>query len=270
MTDLLTHRIAGPESAELLVLLNGGMMSIAAWDRIAVPLEASYRVLRCDFRGQLLSPGEPAPHLDAHVDDLLALLDALAIERIHLAGVSFGALVALRLAALRPERAASLTAVSATERVTDRMWQETAEMREIVREVIADEINGDGGRVLDFLLPRTYTAQYLEAQSGSLGIYRQWVAALPQVWFRGLEQILSSLEGLDLTPHLGAIRCPALIVTAEGDRTFPPEHARALAAGIDSARLEIVPGGSHGLVIEQSERVLEILLSFLGSLRADS
>lgn len=267
MTDLLTHRIAGPDAGEPLVLLNGGMMSIAAWDRIAAPLENSYRVLRCDFRGQLLSPGEPAPHLDAHVDDLLALLDALAIERIHLAGVSFGALVALRLASLRPERAGSLTAISATERVTDARWQETAEMRQIVREAIE---GGDGGRVLDFLLPRTYTTEYLEAQRGSLGVYRQWVAALPQVWFRGLEQILSSLEGLDLTPHLGAIRCPALIVTAEKDRTFPPEHARALASGISGARLEIVPGGSHGLVIEQPGRVLDLLLSFLGSLRAGS
>lgn len=261
MSDLLTHRVTG--QGEPLLLLNGGLMSIAAWDRIVGPLEASFQVVRCDFRGQLLSPGEPEPLLSAHVEDVIRLLDALGLERVHLAGVSLGGLVGTLLAALHPERARSLAVITSTERVTPAMWEETAEMRQIAREAAE---GGDGGRVLDFLLPRTYTAEYLEAQRTAMGFYRQWVAALPAVWFRGLAAILSSLEGLDLTPHLGAIRCPTLIVAAAGDRTFPPEHARALAAGIAGSRLEIVPGGSHGLIVEQSEQVMEILLGFLRSL----
>lgn len=263
VTDILGHRVAG--EGPPLVLLNGGLMSIGAWDRIAAPLEASFRVVRCDFRGQLLSPGEQEPRLEAHVEDVVRLLDFLEIERAHLAGASYGALTGTLLAALHPERARSLAAITTTDRITPGMWEETAQMREITREAAA---GGDGGRVLDFLLPRTYTAEYLESQKEAMGVYRHWVSALPAVWFRGIASILSSLEGLDLTPRLGAIRCPALVVAAEGDRTFPLEHARALAAGIPDARLEIVPGGSHGLVVEQPERVVEILLSFLRSLES--
>jgi pimeloyl-ACP methyl ester carboxylesterase len=258
MTDVLAHRVTG--EGPPLLLLNGGLMSIGAWDRIATPLEASFQVVRCDFRGQLLSPGEPEPRLEAHVEDVVRLLDSLGIERVHLAGASYGALTGTLLAALHPERALSLAAITTTDRITPAMWEETAEMREITREAAE---GGDGGRVLDFLLPRTYTAEYLESQKEAMGFYRHWVAALPVVWFRGIAAILSSLEGLDLTPHLGSIRCPTLVVAAEGDRTFPLEHARALAAGIPDARLEIVPGGSHGLIVEQPERVLEILLDFL-------
>lgn len=258
MTDVLAHRVSG--EGPPLLLLNGGLMSIGAWDRIATPLEESFQVVRCDFRGQLLSPGVPEPRLEAHVEDVVRLLDSLGIERAHLAGASYGALTGTLLAALHPERVLSLAAITTTDRITPAMWAETAQMREITREAAE---GGDGGRVLDFLLPRTYTAEYLESQKEPMGFYRHWVAALPEVWFRGIAAILSSLEGLDLTPHLGSIRCPALVVAAEGDRTFPLEHARALAAGIPGARLEIVPGGSHGLIVEQPERVLELLLDFL-------
>jgi 3-oxoadipate enol-lactonase len=263
-SNVLTHRVSG--EGEPLLLLNGGLMSIAAWDKIAAPLEGRFQVVRCDFRGQLLSPGEPEPRLEAHVADVIALLDHLDIERAHLAGVSYGALVALRLAAMHPERVLSVAAVSTADRITPRIWKETAEMREIALEAAA---GGDGGRVLDFLLPRTYTAAYLESQNTAMGFYRQWVAALPVVWYRGLAALLASMQGLDLTPHLGAIRCPVLIVGAEGDRTFPPEHSRALADGIAGSRLVIEPGGSHGFIVEHSERVQEILLDFFSSLDSD-
>lgn len=263
MSDLLAHRVTG-QGAPLL-LLNGGLMSIASWDRIFGALEDSCQVVRCDFRGQLLSPGEPEPRLEAHVDDVIRLLDALGLEQVHVAGVSLGGMAGTLLAGLHPERVRSLAIITSTERVTPAMWEETARMRQIAREAAE---GGDGGRVLDFLLPRTYTPEYLEAQRGPMVFYRQWVAGLPAVWFRGLAAILSALEGLDLTPHLGAIRCPTLILAAEGDRTFPPEHARALAAGIAGSRLEIVPGGSHGLVVEQAEQVMEILLGFLRSLES--
>lgn len=261
--NILTHRVSG--EGEPVLLLNGGLMSIAAWDKIAAPLEGRFQVVRCDFRGQLLSPGEPEPRLEAHVADVIALLGHLGIERVHLVGVSYGGLVALRLAAMHPERARSLAAVSTTDRVTPETWKETAEMREIAREAAA---GGDGGRILDFLLPRTYTPAHLESQSTAIGFYRQWMASLPAVWFRGLAALLSSMQGLDLNPHLGAIRCPVLVVSAEGDRTFPPEHSRALAAAIPGARLVIEPGGSHGFVVEQSERVQELLLEFLTSVQS--
>lgn len=241
------------------MLLNGGLMSIAAWDRFAGPLAATFRVVRCDFRGQLLSPGEPEPTLDPHVADVLALLDHLEIPSAHLAGASFGGLVALRLAAEHPDRVRSLAAITVADRVPEQTWRETVEMRELAREAAA---GGDGGKVLDFLLPRTYSPAYLEAQRATFAFQRQWIANLPPIWFRGLDRILSALEGVDLTPVLGAIRCPTLIVGGDADRTFPAEHSHALAAAIPAARLEII-SGTHGLIIEHADRVLQLLLDFL-------
>ena len=123
---LITHRVTGNPDGPPVFLLNGGLMSMAAWEKIAVALEDAYRVVRCDFRGQLFAPGGPEPRLEPHAEDLVALLDSLGIEKIHAAGTSFGALVALRLASLHPERVASVIAITATEKITPELWESSA------------------------------------------------------------------------------------------------------------------------------------------------
>jgi pimeloyl-ACP methyl ester carboxylesterase len=255
---LLAHVLRG--TGEPVVLLNGGLMSMSAWDPVAVPLATTHRVLRCDFRGQLLSPGAPPATILGHADDLRRLLDHLGLPRVHLAGTSFGALVGLTLAALHPERVHSLAAFTATDRVPPEDWRLAESLREACR---AAAEGGDGGRVLDLLAPQIFSAAWLEAQKESLAGRRAQIAALPAGWFRGLAGILGALEGLDLRPLLGRVRCPVLVVAAELDRTFPKERSLALASALPDAKLEVVAGAGHALVLEEPGRVLELMRSFL-------
>ena len=255
---MLTHRIDG--QGEPILLLNGGMMTFTAWEPVANILAERFQVVRCDLRGQLQSPGVPEPNLEAHVRDLVELLDHLEIGRVHLAGTSYGGLLALLFASLHPERTASVSVITATGRITPEFWEATAECRDLALEAVA---GGDGGRVLEFILPDTYTPEYLEKNASALAFHRQWVAALPEVWFRGLVAILSSVEGFDATPRLSSIRCPVLVLAGERDTMFPPEQSRALADAIPGARLEIVPGAPHGMVVENPGTTARILLDFL-------
>jgi 3-oxoadipate enol-lactonase len=264
---LLGHRVTGnPAGSDTppVILLNGGMMTMGAWEAVAAPLGEDFRVIRCDFRGQIFSPGEPEPNLEAHAADVIALLDELGVDRVHVAGTSFGGFVALKLAALHPGRVASVVVVAAAERITPGLWEGSVKTREAALAAAAG--TGDGGRVLDFVLPATYSPAYLEANAGTLGAHRRQTALLPRIWFLGIAGILSALEGLDLTPDLPRIQCPALIVAGEEDRMFPLDHSQALAAGIPGARLAVVPGGSHGMVIERPGEVAGILREFLVSL----
>jgi 3-oxoadipate enol-lactonase len=255
---LLTYRIDG--EGEPVLLLNGGMMTLTAWEPVVAALDSRFQVVRCDFRGQLQSPGEPEPSLEAHVRDLVELLDGIEIERVHVVGTSYGGLVGLLFAALHPERTASLTVIAATGRITPEFWESTARCRELALEAAA---GGDGGRVLEYILADTYTPEYLEKQAKALEFHRRWVAALPVVWFRGVAAILASVKGVDLTPRLGDIRCPVLIVAGERDLMFPPEQSRALAEAIPGARLEVVPGAPHGMVVENPDITARLLLDFL-------
>ena len=255
---MLTHQIDG--EGQPVLLLNGGMMTIGAWEPVTVALAPRFQVVRCDFRGQLQSPGVPEPSLEAHVRDLVELVDALGLDRVHVVGTSYGGLVGLLFAGLHPERTASVTVIGATGRITPEFWESTARCRELALEAAA---GGDGSLVLEFILPGTYTPEYLEKQATALEFHRRWVAALPEIWFRGIAAILASVEGVDLTPRLGSIRCPALIVAGERDTMFPPEQSQALAAAIPGARLEVVPGAPHGMVVENPDVTARLLLDFL-------
>ena len=140
---MLTYRTDG--HGEPVLLLNGGMMTFTAWEPIAVALAPRFQVVRCDFRGQLLSPGEPEPSLEAHVRDLVELIDGLELDRVHVVGTSYGGLVGLLFAALHPERTASVTAIAATGRITPEFWESTARCRELALEAAE---GGVGGLVL--------------------------------------------------------------------------------------------------------------------------
>ena len=76
-SSLLSHRVDG--EGEPLLLLNGGMMSYSAWDGYVPPLAERYRVIRCDLRGMLRSPGQRPEGFPGHAEDLLALLDHLGV-----------------------------------------------------------------------------------------------------------------------------------------------------------------------------------------------
>ena len=182
-------------------------------------------------------------------------------------GASFGAEVGLLLAALHPGRVRSLSAVTAGAKSTNELRTVLGEMRRECRKAAE---TGDGGPVFDMSIPDMYTEEYREARREMLAQQRAWFSAFPAVWFLGLDRIVAAVEDFDLTPVLPRIQCPALVVAAEEDKTFPLEEGRALAAAIPGARLEVVPAVGHGLILEKSERLTGILLEFLGSLRSTS
>ncbi|MCP4658056.1 MAG: alpha/beta fold hydrolase [bacterium] len=254
---ILAHRLDG--DGETVLLLNGGMMSIASWEPVAQRLQSRYRLLRCDFRGQLLVPGPAHRELAGNVDDLVALLDELALERVHVLGTSFGAEVGLLLAALRPERVRSLVAVTATDYAATPLHQGTERLRTIVSDIRRGD---ERGRFHDELIAEVYSAAYLRSHRQELQARREQMASLPEVWFEGLDGILACTETLDLRPFLSRIRCPSLVIIAGDDQVMPVERSRALAAAIGAEVAELA-GSGHALVAEQPEWLAERCLAFL-------
>lgn len=255
---LLFHTREG--EGESVLLLNGGLMSIQSWDPVAARLRQRYAVLRCDFRGQFFSPGKPPSDLAGHADDVVRLLDALGVERAHLAGASFGAFVAVLLASTRPERVASLTAVTA------------ADILSLEAKAIAHTITAagraalDGGerdRVFELFAASSFSTAFRERHADALAVRRRHLKSMGSGWIEGLLALWSAVETMDLRTHLPRIGCPTLVVAAEGDRVYPPEQCRAFAERITGARFTMIAGSGHGLVIEKPDAVAEVLWSFL-------
>jgi pimeloyl-ACP methyl ester carboxylesterase len=107
----------GPADAETVVLLHGFPQSAQSWAGVTRPLlAAGYRVIAPQQRGyspQARPRSRRAYRLGELVADVVALIDAAGVERVHLAGHDWGGGVAWMVAATRPDRLHTLTAVSA-------------------------------------------------------------------------------------------------------------------------------------------------------------
>ena len=262
-SELLHHHFegdAGHDGDEVVLLLNGGMMTFAAWGPVTVALRDTYRVLGCDFRGQLFSPGDSHPRLEDHADDVIALLDDLGLDTVHVLGTSFGGEVALILAARRPERIDTLAAVTAVDRAPTTLGDDSRELQELARRVLNGE---DQGIFYDRLVRNIYSPAYLCEHAEELAARRSQTAALPESWYRGLLGILQSVEDFDLTSELPRIVCPTLVIHAAADTVMPAARVEALAAAIDGAELAVHPESGHALVAEDPDWLVKTYRNFL-------
>ena len=98
-----------------VILIHGVTASLAMWyTKILPTLAADYRVTAYDLRGHGLSETTPTGYSSLHmVQDLVALMDALGIQKARFIGHSYGGCIALHLALLHPERVEGIVALDA-------------------------------------------------------------------------------------------------------------------------------------------------------------
>lgn len=256
MTVALNHTMDGPDDAPVLVL--GGSLGTTTelWRPQVAALSARFRVVRYDHRGHGGSPVPPGPYSLADLGgDLLALLDRLDLRRVHLGGLSLGGMVAMWVAATAPDRVDRLALMCTSALLgPPEMWARRA----------AAVRAGGTGAVADAVLDRWFTPGFVAGQPDLVAGVRRMLTATPPEGYAGC---CAAIETMDLTPVLGRIASPTLVVAGADDPATPPEHARRIAAGVPHARLEIVPDAAHLASVEQPEAVTKLLLNFFGATR---
>ncbi|MDX1615024.1 MAG: alpha/beta hydrolase [Candidatus Promineifilaceae bacterium] len=111
------HYLDHPGGPPPLVLLHGLTANAHSFDGlVAASLSPRFRCLAPDLRGRGLSQKPPSGYsLGAHSADIIALLDALTLERVVLVGHSFGAMLAIYLGGHYPERVSRLVIIDGAE-----------------------------------------------------------------------------------------------------------------------------------------------------------
>jgi pimeloyl-ACP methyl ester carboxylesterase len=255
---MIYHTVDG--SGPPVLLLNGIAMTAASWGPVAAPLAEGFTVVRCDLRGQLMSPGPPPVDVGLHVDDVIELLDDLGLgSSVNVLATSFGGAVGALLAARHPNRVRSLMTVASADGFTEVMATEVARWREGVVESLE---GGDRGVLSDVLEPVVYSKAWVAAHREDRAIRRQQIAALPKQWFEDLIGLLDSAESFSLASELASIRCPTLVVAAELDGFIPRERCRALAEAIPGAEFRVIEGAGHAVVVEQPDAVVDLAFEF--------
>jgi pimeloyl-ACP methyl ester carboxylesterase len=78
------------------------------------------------------------------------------------------------------------------------------------------------------------------------------------------------LIGLDLTRELPHVQIPTLVIGGTADVLTPPFESRQIARLIPGARLEIMEGSGHMIMLERTEEFNQLVVDFARSVRAAS
>ncbi|WP_328521096.1 alpha/beta fold hydrolase [Kribbella sp. NBC_00359] len=265
-----TLEVADVGDGEPVLLLHGWPDSHEVWRHQITALgEAGYRTIAPDLRGfgQSDKPGTVASYgMIQMVSDQIGLLDALGAGPAHVVGHDWGGAIGAVLAALSPERVASLTCLSvghpaafaaAGWKQREKSWYMLlfqfpgiAE-RWLAADDFANLRNWSRHPDIDSVIARLRDPAALTA---SLAVYR---AILPP------ESLTRS------STELPPIQVPTMGIWSSEDLAITEKALTGTAAFVDAPwRYERINGIGHWAQLDAPDQVNALLLDFLTSLRA--
>jgi pimeloyl-ACP methyl ester carboxylesterase len=225
---------------EPLVLLHGGLFPIETIGGLSACLAERYRVYLPERRGHGRTPDVEGPiTYEAMAGDTVAFLEAVGLKSADVVGWSDGALVGMLVAMRRPDL-----------------------VRRLV--MIGMHVNPDGQppEAIEFqkhekmpdIVPQGVKDLYAAVSPDGPGYWQVVVDKMWRMWKTEPWMELAELENVTV---------PTLLILGEHDMTTV-EHGEAMARAIPDARLEVVPGASHELPMDEPELVSRLVFEFLG------
>jgi pimeloyl-ACP methyl ester carboxylesterase len=257
----LTYDVAGDGAP--LVLIHGSWGERQTWGFVAPALSESFRVINYDRRGHGDSAAPPdvgTVHDD--VADVAALIDALGDGRAHVVANSYGACIALRLAAAHPERVA-------------RMACHEPPMLGVLEadhegNAIADKERRKLGEVRQILERSEYAdaAEYfVERVALGPGMWSELPPPLQQMFVKHAPTFLGELRdpdalGADLD-SLRRVSSNVLLTHGEQSPAFFAPTIERLESLLPNARQRLLPGTGHVPHMTHPDQYMPVVRDFL-------
>ena len=254
--NLPTHKLHyrvddGAGDKPWLTFCNSLGTDLHMWDAQIADFSRDFRILRYDRRGHGRSGAPVPPYSLADLGgDVIALLDALCIERTHFCGLSIGGLTGQWLGIHHGPRFDRIAVCATAARIgTPEGWH--ARM---------DEVRANG---LESLVPATaerwFTPAFRAARPDAVDAILDSFAATSVEGYAGC---CAALAGADLRDGLDRIANPLLAVSGDDDPVCPPADLIAIAAGVQRGRHLSLPG-RHIVNLESAAPFNAALKDFL-------
>lgn len=243
---------SGPQHGPALVLSHYLGGSAEGWKPVAEALSDRFRVVRYDTRGHGASEAPPGPYDIAMLGrDVLAVIGALDLGRVHFAGVSQGGMAGMWLGVHHPEAVDRLVLANTTPFIPNKpVWDvNIARARAEGMDVIARE-------TISGWLSETFKQRRPDAVAALIDTMRR----MPVEGYAGACAVL---RDVDLRQDLGRISSSTLVVAGADDG---PRGAAApvMASAVKDGRLVTIPDAAHLSHIENPTAFAAALMEHLG------
>jgi 2-hydroxy-6-oxonona-2,4-dienedioate hydrolase len=274
-----------------IVLLHGSGGHAEAYARNIVPLSKNHRVIAMDYLGSGLT-GYPAasPSLNDHVTHIVGLLDAMGLDKVCLAGESFGGTLAFAVARAHPHRLSSLISIvggsfdvgmaessaeqyaTAVVRLVERQRAFLANpSKETVRQRVAWLFHKPERDVTEELVDLRWALYQLESNRRSVADMTEMI-------------LQDQAARQNRTPHdkrtdalkplrpdeLGAMTLPTLFIWSAHNPTTSAHTARVAAGYMPNAKFELMEDCGHWPQWEDPQTFNRLIGDFVDSVASST
>jgi pimeloyl-ACP methyl ester carboxylesterase len=250
------YEIGGPIDAPVLVFVHGLGLNRQVWESYLPRFAQRYRVLNYDLFGHGESVAPPGiPSLTMFSEQLLGLLDELAIDRCSIIGFSLGGMINRRFAMDRGGRLQSMVILNSPH-------EREPEAQKLVEQRALDSAAGGPGATLDATIERWFTGEFIVANPDYITRVRNWVLANDPDSYAMCRQVLA-FGVVELIRPQPPITHPTLIITCENDSGSTPAMSQAIASEIDGAQVIVVPRLQHMGLVENPSFFINAIAEFM-------
>jgi pimeloyl-ACP methyl ester carboxylesterase len=261
----------GPVDGTPVVFLHGFPQFNTSWNPIMDRLCGhGYRCLAPNQRGYSAG-ARPARRRDYAAEelvaDIVALIDALGVRKVHLVGHDWGANVAWVTAARAPERLATLTTLSVghpaaffAALATSRQFLASWYIYLFQLPKVPEWLMGlGGGKGLAWLIQRVAGQLPAAAERDVSQVMTSGALTTALNWYRAVPFTKPKLDN-------SRTQVPTMHIWSDGDKALLEKAARTTGNYVDAEyRFEIVRGATHWMPDQCPDTIADLLLDWLGS-----
>lgn len=256
MIAQIRYDVHGPADAAVVVLGTSVGTLPEMWDPQLDALAERFRVVRVAHRGHDTTDVPPGPYgLADLAGDVLALLDALGVQRFSWCGLSLGGMVGMWIAAHDPLRIEQLALCCTSAHLPPaKGWLDRA---------AAVRASGMAA-VVEAVVERWFTPEFAAAAPDVIARYRTMLLSVPPEGYAGCCEAIAEM---DLRSAIPRITAPTLVLAGSDDPATPVSHAQTIASLVPGARLVVIPGTAHLATVQEPSSTTRLLLEHLGEQR---
>lgn len=224
-------------------------------------LAASARVVTWESRGMFTGPGrfDGATGVLAQVNDALAVLQALNLTGVHVAGLCGGAVVAAELAAAKPSVVLSVSMWHGDFHLGE-LAPKTGHQRNLLGVMAMAAESPDAAASIHQVVCQSM----LDSVPDDLAAQLLYPYVEPRL-FLSYCQLNGAIMRHDITTTLPEVKTPVLVVTSRTDSTAHPDGSVAVARRLPDAELVVRDSGDHISLFRGEPALLRLLDGFLTS-----